>query len=198
MIPARIELIPNEQKVVESLGWQPGIFGALLTIVAYFFPALASYTPGYIEIAIFTTVGVIGLGLLYYEVRRRKNKTVLVRDSDVIAVFHGKRLDQTCKPEQIKLRNMPLATFIKIFIPILSFAAVFFIFVIIDLSMEPGYRILNAVAGLAMLASCASFIWTRFFCDALLIPVKEKQFSLETVLIRPFQMKILFPNAGRQ
>lgn len=195
MIPARIELIANEQKVVESSGWQPGIFGALLIIVACFFHAPASYTPDDIEIAIFTTAGVTGLGLLYYEVWRRKNKTALVRDGDVIGVFRGSRLVRICKPEQIELRNMPLATFLQILIPLLSFAVGFFMFAIMGESMERGYRILNAVAGLAMIASCASFIRTHFFWNALLLPGKKKQFFLETVLIRPFQMNILFPKA---
>jgi hypothetical protein len=88
---------------------------------------------------------------------------------------------------------MPLVTSIKIFLPIIAFAVVFFMLAIMDESLEAGYRILCVVAGLAMIASCASFIWTRFFCDALLLPGKKKQFFLETVLIRPYQMKILFP-----
>ncbi len=193
MNPASIKLVHNEQKVVELLGWQPGIFGALLTILACFFHAPASYAPDYIEIAIFAAVGVIGLSLLYYEVWRRKNKTVFVRDGEVIAIFHGNRLDQTCKPKQIELHNMPLATFIQILCAPVFFAVGFFIFAVMIKSLKPGYRILNAVTGLCMIASCTSFIWTHFFCDALLLPGKKKQFFLETVPIRPLQMKILYP-----
>ncbi len=193
MIPAKIELIVNKQKVVESLGWQPGIFGALLTIVACFFHAPASYTPDVTETSIFAAIGIAGLGLLYYEIWRRKNKTLLVRDGDVIAVFHGSRLDRICNTAQIKRYNMPLEYFLLILFALLFFAVGFFLFAIMVESLERGYRILNAVASLAMVASAASLTWTRFFCDALLLPGKKKQFFLETILIRTSQRKILFP-----
>jgi len=189
--PIRIELIPNEQKVVESLGLQPAIFGALLIVVAAVFPLVDSHARGDVENAVLAVTGVIGLGLLYYEMRRRMNKAVLVRAGDVIAFFRGKKLIRTCRPEEIKNHHMPLATFLTIFIPILLFAIGFFLFAISD-TLEPGYRMLNALCCLAMLASCASFFWTRFFCDELLLPGTKKQFFLDTVLIRPFQRKILF------
>jgi len=196
--PIRIELIPNEQKVVESLGLQPAIFGALLIIVASVFPLVDSHDRGDIENAILAVMGVCGLGLLYYELRRRRNKAVLVRAGDVIALFRGRVLIRTCRPEEIKSHHMPLATFLTIFIPILLFAVGFFLFAVID-TLEPGYRMLNALCCLAMLASSASFFWTRFFCDELLLPGRKKQFFLDTVLIRPFQRKILFgENEGRK
>jgi|WetSurMetagenome_2_1015567.scaffolds.fasta_scaffold480452_1 hypothetical protein len=195
MIPTKIELIVNKQKVVESLGWQPGIFGVLLTIVACFFHAPASYTPNVIETAIFAAIGIAGLGLLYYEIWRRKNRTVFVRDGDVIAVFHGTRLDRVCKAAEIKPYNMPLEYFLLILFALLFFAVGFFLFAATVESLERGYRILNAVASLAMVASAASLIRTRFFCDALLLPGKKKQFFLESVLIHTSQRKILFPIA---
>ncbi len=195
--PIRIELIPNDQKVVESLGLQPAIFGALLVIVASVFPLVDSHARGDIENAVLAVTGIIGLGLLYYETRRRMNKAVLVRAGDVIALFRGRKLIRTCRPEEIKNHHMPLATFLTVFIPILLFAVGFFLFAMID-TLEPGYRMLNAMACLAMLASGASFFWTRFFCDALLLPARKKQFFLDTVLIRPFQRKILFGDAGER
>jgi len=197
MVPIRIELIPDEQKVVESLGLQPAIFGALLIIVASVFPLVDSHAREDIENAVLAVMGVCGLGLLYYEMRRRMNKAVLVRAGDVIALFRGRTLIRTCRPEEIKNHHMPLATFLTIFIPILLFAIGFFLFAIID-TLEPGYRMLNAAACLAMLASCASFFWTRFFCEELLMPGTKKQFFLDTVLIRPFQRKILFGEAAER
>ena len=196
-VPIRIELIPNEQKVVESLGWQPAIFGTLLIIVASVFPLVDSHARQDIENATLGVLGIIGLGLLYYELRRRRNKAVLVRDGDVIAFFRGKVLIQTSLPKEIKNHHMPLATFLTIFMAILVFAVGFFLFAIID-TLEPGYRMLNALACAAMLASSASFFWTRFFCDELLLPGRKKQFFLDTVLIRPFQRKILFGESERR
>lgn len=192
--PIRIELIPNERKVVESQGIQPAIFGALLIIVASVFPLVDSHDREDIENAILVLMGVCGLGLLYYEMRRRRNKALLVRDGDVIALFRGRVLLRTCRPEEIQRHHMPLATFLSIFIPILLFAAGFFMFAIFG-PPEPGYRLLNAICCLAMLASSASFIWTRFFCDELLFPAMKKQFFLDSVLIRPPQRKILFGEA---
>lgn len=190
----RIELIPNEQKVVESLSVQPAIFGALLIIIASVFPLVDSHGRENIENAVLAVMGVIGLGLLYYEMRRHMNKAVLVRAGDVIALFRGRALIRTCRPDEIKSHHMPLATVLAIFIPILLFAAGFFLFAIID-TLEPGYRMLNALCCLAMLASAASFVWTRFFCDELLLPARKKQFFLDSILIRPFQRKILFGEA---
>lgn len=197
-VPIRIELIPHEQKVVESLGLQPAIFGALLIIVALVFPLVDAHPREDIENAALTVMGLGGFGLLYYEMRRRLKKAVLVRAGDVIAFFRGNALIQVCRPEEIKDHHMPLATFLTIFIPILLFAIGFFLFATID-DLEPGYRMLNALCCLALLASSASFLWTRFFCDELLLPGRKKQFFLDTVLIRPFQRKILFgENEGRK
>lgn len=190
-VTIRIELIPNEQKVVESLGLQPAIFGALLIIVALVFPLVDVHPREKMESIVLIAMGAGGLGLLYYEMRRRLKKAVLVRDGDVIAFFRGKVLIQVCRPEEIKDHHMPLATFLAIFIPILLVAILFFMFAVVD-SLQPGYRMLNAVCCLAMLASSASFLWTRFFCDELLLPGRKKQLFLDSVLIRPFQRKILF------
>lgn len=195
--PIRIELIPNDQKVVESQGIQPAIFGTLLVIVAVIFPLVDSHPGEDIEGVILALAAVIGPGLLYYEMRRRMNKAVLIRKGDVIAFFRGKKLIRICRPEEIKNHHMPLATFLSIFIPILLFAIGFFMFAIAG-PPEAGYRLLNALCCLAMLASCASFIWTRFFCEELLLPATKKQFFLDSVLIRPRQRKILFGETGER
>ncbi|MRR15627.1 MAG: hypothetical protein EG826_04115 [Deltaproteobacteria bacterium] len=196
-VPIRLELIPDEQKVIESLGLQPAIFGALLIIVALVFPFVDAHPRGDIENAVLLVLGMGGFGLLYYEMRRRLKKAVLVRAGDVIAFFHGKVLIQVYRPEEIKDHHMPLATFLTIFIPILLLAILFFMFALVD-SLEPGYRMLNALCGLALLASSASFFWTRFLCEELLLPGRKRQFFLDSVLIRPFQRKILFGDEGRK
>jgi len=46
---------------------------------------------------------------------------------------------------------------------------------------------LDAIAGLALIASAVSLIWTRFFCISLLFPGRKRRFFLGTILIRPFR-----------
>lgn len=198
--PSRIEQLinaPERHKVVETLGWQPGIWGAFFIIVACLFVLPAKETLIEIEEIIAGSSALVGLSLAAYEVWRRKNRTVLVKDNEHILVFRKCRLNLTLDPDEIKIVKAGLVTMLEIGVPLLIcsvlFTAIGIMGMIRDKAVSIDYIII-LFFGLACAASLGSAAWTRFSCAHLRVPIKDSRWMAEeTVLVRNSRLNELFP-----
>ena len=196
---SRIEQLiytPERYEVVETLGWQPGIWGALFIVVAFLFAFPAKSFLSAIELVISGASAVLGLCLTGYEVHRRRNRTVLVRDSESIAVFRKGRLDMTLASGEIIIVKAGPVIMLKIGIPLgvcaAAFAAIGIIGILRDKAVNADNLIILSL-GLACGASLASAAWTRFSFAHLRVPVKGSRWlAEETVLVPNSRLKELF------
>jgi hypothetical protein len=196
MIPDRIEVVPEHQKVVETLGWQPGIWGAFFIVVACLFLIPGKGPPIAIEWAIAGSAAVLGLVLASYEIWRRRNRTVLVKDGEHIAVFRKGRLDLTIAPSEITVVKAGLTIMMKIGTGLGACAAAFTAIGILGLVRDKEAVVDNLIIlslGLTCGASLAFATWTQFCRAHLQVPVKEGWMAEETVLVPPSRLKELFP-----
>ncbi len=189
--------VPERRRVGESLGLQPGIWGALFILVACVFGLGGNGPSNAVEWAISASSAALGLGLIGYEVRLRRNRTVLVRDGEQIAVFRKGRLDLILAPDAITRVTAGLSVMLQIGVPLGSCAAVFTAIGVSGLVRDSSGTADNLVIlslGLACGASLASAAWTRFSFCHLRVPVKDSRWlAEETVLIPLSRMKELFP-----
>jgi len=188
--------VPERRRVAETLGWQPGIWGAFFLLVASVF-GLGGKGPSLpVEWTIFGSSAALGLALTGYEAWRRRNRTVLVKDGERIAVYRKGRLDMILDSGEVAVRDPELFVMLRIGVP-LGLAAILFTSVGIlpilrNESMIDGLLILSL--GLACWASLGSAAWTRFTCRSLRVPIKGSRWRAEeTVLIPRSRMKELFP-----
>jgi hypothetical protein len=186
--------VPERLRVVETLGWQPGIWGAFFLLVAVFSADVAARSSAAVEWAIFLSSSTLGPGLAGYEVRRRRNRTAFVKDGDHIAVFRKGRLDLVLAPGEIARVKADLIIMIKIGVPLSLAAALFtsvgFLVVTRDKAVNEGLMILSL--GIACWASLASAAWTRFRCVHLRVPIKGSKWTEESVLIPRSRIQELF------
>ncbi|MGA7643098.1 MAG: hypothetical protein WBW56_12935, partial [Syntrophobacteraceae bacterium] len=103
MVPDRIEHVPEHQKFIEPLGGQWGIWGSFFIVVAYLILDTRKGAPLSIQWEISGISGAIGLCLAGYEIWRRRNRTVLVKDGEQIAVYRKGRIDLILAPNEITL-----------------------------------------------------------------------------------------------
>jgi len=189
--------IPEGHKFVETLGWQPGIWGALFIVVACLFviPAKAPLTD--LEWMISGGSAVLGLVLAGYEVHRRRNRTVLVKTGGCIAVFRNGRHDLTLAPGEINVEKAGIVIMLKIGVPLGACAAMFTAIGVIGILRDKAVNADNLIIlslGLACGASLVSAAWTRFSCVHLRVPIKGSRWlAEETVLIPTFRLNELFP-----
>lgn len=193
-----IDLVPEHRRVVETLGWQPGIWGCFFIVVGCLFALECKPPLSVLEWEILGLLAAAGLGLAAWELRRRKARTVLVRDGEFISVYHKGRLDSTVDPEDITLIKADLPVMLKIGAPLalcaVGFTAVGLIMLLRDRAADAGSLSVLAL-GLASGASFACAAWTRFFRCHLRVPVKGSWWQAEeTVLVTPSQLKYLFPS----
>ena len=102
-MPDRIELVPEHQKFIETLGWQWGIWGSFCLFLALLIMAPWKGPPLSMQWEISAISGATGLCLAGYEIWRRRNRTVLVKDGEQIAVYRKGRLDLIIAPREIIL-----------------------------------------------------------------------------------------------
>lgn len=197
MVPDRIELVPEHARVVEALGGQCGIWGALFIAVACLMAVPGDEPWILIEWVITGSSAVLGLGLTGYEVWRRRNRTVLVRDGEHIAVFRKGSLDVSLTPGEITLVKPELALMLKIAICLGTAAALFTAIGIIGLVRDHEGAVDHVIIlflGLASGLSLAAAARTCFFFTHLRAPVKENRWlAEETVLVPSRRLKELFP-----
>jgi len=187
--------VPERCRVAETLGWQPGIWGVLFLLVACVFGLGGKGPTTAVEWAISGSSAALGLGLTGYEAWRRRNRTVLVKDGERIAVFRKGRLDLVIDPGEVTLVKAELFVMLRVGVP-LGLAAVLFtsigiVSVMRDEPVTDGLVILSL--GVACWASLASAAWTRSACRHLRVPIKGSRWlAEETVLVPRSRMKELF------
>ncbi len=138
-----------------------------------------------------------GLGLAGYDLWRRKNCTVLVRDGEYIAVYRKGRLDLTLAPEEIGLEKADPVVMLKVGLPLavcaVGFTVIGIMMLLRDRIVDAGSLSILAL-GFACGASLACAAWTRFRRCHLRVPVKGSRWlAQETVLVPPSRLKELFP-----
>lgn len=137
----------------------------------------------------------LGLVLGAYEVRRRGNRTHLVREGDGIVVYRKGRLDQTLPPGEIKQVKAGLLLMLKVGLGLGACGVAFTAVGISELrgKTDPLGGLMILALGLVCLASLLAAAWTRFACVHLRLPLTKGWMVEETVLVRPPQFKALFP-----
>lgn len=187
----------ERQKVVETLGCQPGIWGTLFIVVACLFMLNGKGPSIAIEWMISGSSAALGLGLTGYEVWRRRNRTVLVKDGERIAVFRKGRPDLILAPGDITIVKAGLFVMLKVGVPLGLCAAAFSGIGIIGLLRDEAGTADNLMIlflGLACGASLASAAWTRFSCCHLRVPINGSRWlAEETVLVPSSRLKEVFP-----
>jgi hypothetical protein len=187
---------PERHKVVETLGWQFGIWGVFLIFVACML-VLPNLPSTAIEWEISGASAVLGLGFVGYEVWRRRNRTVLVKDGEHILVFRKGHLDLTLALGEITRVRAGLMIMLRIRIPLAACAATFSAIGIMGILRDNAVNADNMCIrclGFACGASLASAAWTRFSRAHLRVPIKgSRWWAEETVLIPSSHLKELFP-----
>ncbi len=194
---AELLLTPENRKVVETLGFQPGIWGALFLVVACVFALHDDGPANQAEWIIFGASSALGLGLTGYGIRRRRNRTVLVRIGERIAVYRKGRFDLMVAPAEIATEKMPLHVMLKIGVPLGLAGLIFSAIGVVELQRRRPLALddlLILYMGLTCWASLASAAWTRFSCRHLRVPIKGSRWlAEETVLVRPNRLREVFP-----
>lgn len=189
--------IPEHHKVTETLGWQPGIWGAFFLVVGCLFAFECKWPLKILEWEIIGILAVPGFVLVGYEIWRRRNRTVLVKESGRILVFRKGGLDITVAPEEVRREEADLSVMLKIAIPLglcmIGFTAIGIIDLIRERAADAGTLSMLSL-GITCGLSLASAVWTRYFRCNLRVPVRgSKWLAEETVLVTPAQLKELFP-----
>lgn len=191
-----IDYVPEHRRVVETLGWQPGIWGGFFLAVGILILSESRLPLSTIKLELLGVVFFVGVALACWQTAMHRNRTVLVRDNGLIQVFRKRRLTMVVDPEEIGLEKADFILMLKIGIPLLMVAA---IFIAVGGTMLWEDRKADAdnlcilALGLASAASLASASWTRFFRRHLRVPVKNSRWlAEETVLVSPSQYRHLF------
>jgi hypothetical protein len=188
---------PERHKVVETLGWQPGIWGTFFIAAACLLILPARRPLISLEWQMAGGSALIGVILVAYELRRRRNRTVLVREGANIKVFRKGRLDLTLTPGEITIVNADIVTMLKIGLPLGLSAALFSAIGITGILKSGALTVDDLIIlclGLACGASLASAAWTRFTCSHLRVPIKGSRWLVEeTILVPASRLKELFP-----
>ncbi|HNT44703.1 MAG TPA: hypothetical protein PKN85_09580 [Syntrophorhabdaceae bacterium] len=191
-----LDYVPEDRRVAESLGWQPGIWASFFLLVGCIILAESKSPPDLVMMEILGVVFFAGLVLALWQAVMHRNRTVLVRQDGMIQVFRKRRLDMVVAAQEIRLEKVDIVAIIKIGAPLAIAAA---LFLALGLAMLWKDRAANSgslsalALGLVSTASLASAFWTRFFRRHLLVPVRNSRWlAEETVLLSVKQHKLLF------
>ncbi|MBI5576323.1 MAG: hypothetical protein HY896_08160 [Deltaproteobacteria bacterium] len=188
--------VPERRRVAETLGFQPGIWGAFFLIAACFFLFTGKGPTDDVLWMIAGCAAALGLALTGYEAWRRRNRTVLVREGDHIAVYRKGTLDLTLAPEEVTEEKPGIFVMLRIGIPLGMAAAIFLGVAITEILRDKtgiGETLLILSLGLACAASLASAAWIRFRYRHLQVRIEGSRWlAEETVLVHPSRMKDLF------
>jgi len=191
---APLELVPECRRVPETFGLQPGIWGSALILSGILIAPWSLGPHAVAQIAIPAFLLTLGMALTGYEIRRRRNRTVLVKDDERFAIYRKGRLDRILVPGEIRTIEADFVSMLQIGIP-LGLAGLLFTVLGIDVSvrdksLREGGVILSF--GVACWASLASAAWTRYACRHLRIPVRGKKWFEESVLVHRSRIRELF------
>jgi len=197
MVPDRIENVPEHQKFVKTFGWQWGIWGSFFIFLAFLIMAPWKGPPLTMQWEITGITGTIGLCLAGYEIWRRRNRTVLVKDGEQIAVYRKGRLDLIVAPSEIIIVKAGLQIILQVGVGLGAFAVIFTVIGVMEFFRNMQGNIVDSLLimlpGLTCGASLVSAAWTRFACAHLRVPIKNRRLMVkETVLLPISRMQELF------
>ncbi len=191
----QLKYIPQGDRVEETFGWQPGIWGAWFIAAACVFVPHGDKSLRDVLWMIFVPSTVLGMGLIGYEIWRRRNRTVLVKNGEHISVFRKGLLDLTLAPDSIARIKADFHTTLMIGVPLGVCAVLFMAIGITNIlrdEVQSADNLLILFLGIVCVASLASAAWTRFYCIHLRLPIKGSKWTEESVLLHSSRLKKLF------
>ncbi|MEW6265835.1 MAG: hypothetical protein AB1641_22410 [Thermodesulfobacteriota bacterium] len=192
MAPDRLEHVPERLRIIETLGGQFGLWGAMFLVVAGLFLLSGKGPSNDVEWLFTGASGAIGLILAGYEVWRRQNRTVLFKDGDRIAVYRRGRLDMTLTIDQITRKKPGLDLALKVGVCLAVAAAIFTAIGLTGLLRDEEALVDNLIIltlGLTCWTSLAAAAWIWLFYDHWRVPIKSWWLAEETVLVKHWGRK---------
>lgn len=174
IFPSELAQMPESLCVRQAYGWAPANWAiGLITFSSLVFTQPATPTQGeYIGAAV---AFVLGLFLLAYEVRRRKNPCVLARfpQHNQIGVYKRGKLDRIVQVEEVNLvLYHPRRTWGPLMATIL--AAIAFGGFLIPGHLSRTDRVYMGLASLLFASFAASLIKTHLRCDTCMVPYVKR------------------------
>ena len=163
--PPQQTLVPRNELVVGSLGWQFGTWGAFLVIVAAWMSVQSDNALGLKRpVTLVALVG--GLAMIGYELRRRRNRTALCVRGPAVGIYRGGALALAATRDQIVLFQTSYINTVKLVAaPIFIGALGLLPFSDLFNPIHDKPATADVLAGLALTAagliSAASLVWTR-------------------------------------
>ena len=190
-----LDHVPESLKVTETFGFQWGIWGGFLIVVLCLMFAGSTGVPTVFQVEIYVSLLVVGGSFIAWELRRRLNPTVLVKQGGTIGVYRKGGCDIVVACGQIRCEKIDLVIVLKIGAPLLIctvlFAAVA-VAIIQDEKKITADTMIILSFGLSLGASLACAAWTTFFRKHLRVPVKGSRWlAEETVLVTGEQCREL-------
>jgi len=188
--------VPASARISEAFGWAPACWAfGLIVFSSLIFtqPAKPTQTE-YIGAAISFLLGIL---LLIYEFRRRKNPRVLARfpQSNQIGLYKRGTLNRTVNVEQV---NLVLFHPSRVWGPTTALAMVSLAFAIFLLPGPIGIsridRVYAALASLLFAFCTASVVKTRLLCDTCMFPYQNRRGS-EWIMVRRKVIPLLLSRA---
>lgn len=163
--PPKTELLPERELISESFGWQPGTWGAFLVVAAAW--GMTGKDPLSVRLSCAAGATALGAWMLFYEFRRRAQRTAISLRGGKIGIYRKGELSLTVAPNQIMhFQTSYLNTVRFVLAPL--FFGVLGLIPILELTSPHNTQkppIADLLAGLCLaaagLASAASMIWTR-------------------------------------
>lgn len=164
-VPPKAELVPPDRLIVESLGWQPGIWGAFLLVLTGWI--YVQKDPPHLRLSAAAAALAGGAALVRYEARRRSRRTALFVRGPVVGIYRRGELALAVPREEILLYVASYVTTVKfilapLFFGLLGLLPLSDVFNPRTLNKPP---LLDVLTGLGLaaagLASAVSLVWTR-------------------------------------
>lgn len=173
VFPESLEEVAAAERIPESLGYLPGYLGVLSLCGTL--PLLLDRTTVWDAVSLGIVAGgaVIGLPLLWYEWRRRKNRTVLVPRSGMVAVYRKRRLAQVIEAGAITPHPLNFMNHIHLIVLPGLFGLVLLGAPLIAGKMPSGDTWALPIIGALVLVAVASGVRTRIFLKHFFIPKRK-------------------------
>lgn len=159
-------------RVLAKMGWFPAVFGSALVIASLAMIGVWPRTTG--NLAGIAIGIVLGSLLLWWELRRRRLRTVIVRGSGGYGIYRRRKLDVVTRgaffTSEYSLH--PLNTFKFLWIPFLMTIVMSYLAIAPNdqREMTVGERIAWLAVGLACGAVTVSIVYTRILCRHFFVP----------------------------
>jgi hypothetical protein len=195
VFPAALAAVPDGEQAPESFGWSPVVWGAALLVTAAAwlrFPDSRGWNA--MSLAILGVLIASGALLVFYEVRRRQTRTVLVSREGRLGVYRAGALAAAITPSQVTRYYLShMNTFRYLLLP--AMGTVGGIAVAISPQVIQRGESLGFVLGSAGLATfLASLVRTRILLHHYLLPKGKRR---ETVMLDRASSSRLFPPPDR-